>query len=619
MDFVSYRIIVWKFIFSFIFLIFFSVIGKTQDNNQLSDLTVNYGELSPAFNTDITSYTLIVPDNILLKEINFTAVFINAETGKEKKNTFLGSSWIWVNRNEDKVKIEVYSFMKLVMTYYVFIERLPPNFCISDSFKLKNVFIGDRGTKRPKWMDKNGYVYATSGDSIYRSINKGLDWQLIHVVPDSLKGGSTGSFSRATLIVADNNRIIYCSKGKVVVSDEMQKIFSVKYNFISESIARSHLGCSAQDSIILLGTYETYSDIAEVILSTNYGATWKRIFFMKKVDSEQEFHIHDVRYDPFSKAILIATGDGNNCQIYFSKDWGKSWGKIFKDTHMARVCQTSQILCFPHGLVLGSDGVWDGLMYIPRNNEKTVLDDEKVYISGRYIAIDTAKTLKRFAVRQWNSQKSNRSYCLLPWYHCIFPNQNAPSDYSRLWLSYNGIEWYELYKWTTLNGQLFGFNNILGPDPADSGNTIFSNFHGENYFKAQIQFPAHLQRVKLGFPKNGYELNEPVFKWSKIHFAYDYRLQISLRKDFSTIVVEDSMLVGVNYYCDKLSANTKYYWRIKAVGIDGEGAWSEVSEFIVRPQNIYLYFLVFVSIFFLIIIGYYIYHRIYKRTSLVKQ
>jgi hypothetical protein len=576
-----------KVFFFLISFLFYSGqgIARTLNFTGLRDLIINYGELSPKFNPEITSYTLILPDKILVNELKFTAMSDGGEIRINNQNVHSGKPWFSIDQKLNKVKIEVFNSQKLEKIYYIFISRLIPRLFVSDSFRLKNVFISLDFSKRPKWMDKNGYVYSTSGDTIYKSVNKGVDWFPIHVVPDSLKGGS---FDRSALIAANDNRIIYCSKGYVMVSDENQNNFSAKYTFLRQSIPRFHLGYSANDSIILLGTYENYSDTAEVILSTNYGNSWKRIFFMKKPYDGYVFHIHDVQYDSFSKQIIIVTGDSKNCQIYCSKDLGNSWYTLFKNSLAARIHQTSQILCFPHGIVLGSDVPYDGIMYVPRNtDDQDVLNDDKVFESDNFVRMDNVRDLKRFAVKEWNTKKDNRTYSLLPWYHCIFSSQNVSNDYSRLWLTYNGIEWYELYKWQTLTSGLYGFTNIIGPDPADKQNTVFSNFHGAGILTAQIQFPEHLESVHLFIPENQkHDVNEAVFEWSKINYAYDYKIQISLNSFFSDIVAEDSMIQGVNYFCDKLSDYTKYYWRVKAVGIDGEGSWSDVHEF--NTQKLYV-------------------------------
>lgn len=566
-------------LFSLVFFSF-SLPGKTQtivNVNRLSALRVNYGELFPKFNPEVTSYTLILPDNILTNELKFTPESDDCLIRINDQNIHTGNFWTSINGGVSRIKIELYSSRQLVKTYYVFIERLKSRLIEGDGLTLKNVFIGEGVSKRPKWMDKNGFVYATSGDTIYKTTNNGNDWLPVHVVADSLKGES---FDRSALVVSDKNRIIYCSKGKVVVSDENQNNFSVNYTFLRGSIARFHLGYSVCDSIVLLGTYEACSDTVEVILSTDFGNSWKRIFFMQKPHPGYVFHIHDVQYDPVSKQIIIVTGDSENCQIYCSEDFGETWYKVFKNSHSARVHQTSQIICFPHGVVLGSDVSPDGLMYLPRNIENPRLNGNEVIDADNFIEMDDDRNLKRFAVREWNTKKGSRTYSLLPWYHCIFPSQNTTNDYSRLWLTYNGIEWYELYKWKMAGTGLFGFMNILGPNPYDSTNTVFSNFHGSDLFKAQIQFPQHLEQPQLSIPGNNKgDVTEPIFGWQRVDYASDYRIQISSNEYFSNIIVDDSMLTGVNYFCDKLCDHAQYYWRVKAFGVDGEGNWSVVHQF----------------------------------------
>lgn len=71
----------------------------------------------------------------------------------------------------------------------------------------------------------------------------------------------------------------------------------------------------------------------------------------------------------------------------------------------------------------------------------------------------------------------------------------------------------------------------------------------------------------------------PVLSWSQSEFAYSYNIQVSLASDFSSLIYSDSSLTQNNAQLTGLSANTVYYWRVKAVNISGESEWSDVHSF----------------------------------------
>ena len=215
---------------------------------QLSRLSVSCGILSPNFQPNKNSYILTLSSTTSLNEIQLTPVTDcnGCEIQINGQNVASNSTWFLAD-GKKKIRIEIINReKKLNSYYYVFINQITPTLFTDDSLKLKNVEV-TYGSKKPKWLDKNGYLYATLGNTISKSTDLGLSWNQVYEVPDSLGG----NVPLPTLIVSETGRIIYCSNGKVLVSDENQKNFTTKYSFYNGASPKEHLAHSMYDSIIL--------------------------------------------------------------------------------------------------------------------------------------------------------------------------------------------------------------------------------------------------------------------------------------------------------------------------------------------------------------------------------
>ncbi len=72
----------------------------------------------------------------------------------------------------------------------------------------------------------------------------------------------------------------------------------------------------------------------------------------------------------------------------------------------------------------------------------------------------------------------------------------------------------------------------------------------------------------------------PTFSWTSVADAESYTLEIATDAAFSNIVHTATDIAGTSYtLTTPLSANTIYYWRVKAVNVCGEGPWSSIFSF----------------------------------------
>ncbi|MEW5798553.1 MAG: fibronectin type III domain-containing protein [Bacteroidota bacterium] len=74
-------------------------------------------------------------------------------------------------------------------------------------------------------------------------------------------------------------------------------------------------------------------------------------------------------------------------------------------------------------------------------------------------------------------------------------------------------------------------------------------------------------------------------RWSQVHSAASYRVQLSLRSDFSALILDSTSVQDTTLQVQSLTTDTLYYWRVAAVNSGGQGVWSAVWSFATIPQQ----------------------------------
>ena len=95
--------------------------------------------------------------------------------------------------------------------------------------------------------------------------------------------------------------------------------------------------------------------------------------------------------------------------------------------------------------------------------------------------------------------------------------------------------------------------------------------------------------VLLGPPDSSVVSLFPVFDWTDVPGATQYRIQISISSDFATTILNIGGLTNSGYIIASaiLTNNTKYYWRVNASNAGGTSQWSSVWRFITVPAPPY--------------------------------
>ncbi|MCX8056968.1 MAG: Omp28-related outer membrane protein [Ignavibacteria bacterium] len=97
-----------------------------------------------------------------------------------------------------------------------------------------------------------------------------------------------------------------------------------------------------------------------------------------------------------------------------------------------------------------------------------------------------------------------------------------------------------------------------------------------------------LASPNLVFPPNN-ALNQPInitLRWNKISQATNYGLEVATDSLFTNKIFSDTTLVDTFRTMTKLSRETRYYWRVKAISNYAISNWSPVYSFKTLPQNV---------------------------------
>ena len=272
-------------------------------------------------------------------------------------------------RSEYAVNLTGYTHIRLVLD---FLALNPQNFRITLSTETFKNNIDTRpntfyAPKKPKFEytlnetgnvtylsgDKNGIVYGVTTDEVFKSSDYGKKWE-------SLGTPAIGAHIQYVQKL-DNGNVLALSKygtegkSEYFILDTTEGTWQSKYTHEVQGSYNPGFGFDVYDNVILFAPYQNpkETELIQVHYSNDYGETWKPIF--DSPTDIQEWHIHDVAYDPYTDRIYIANGDnidGLNADIIWSADEGKTWNYAFDGKPRS---QFTAIMPTPTQIIFGTD------------------------------------------------------------------------------------------------------------------------------------------------------------------------------------------------------------------------------------------------------------------------
>ena len=111
-----------------------------------------------------------------------------------------------------------------------------------------------------------------------------------------------------------------------------------------------------------------------------------------------------------------------------------------------------------------------------------------------------------------------------------------------------------------------------------------SNEGGESAWSPSRSFATQL--AAPGVPNTSLPTSEssgvttnPLLAWNSVTDASSYSVQVSTASTFNTLVVDQQGITELSFLVEGLNTGTTYYWRVRATGSGGIGAWSAVASF----------------------------------------
>jgi hypothetical protein len=74
-------------------------------------------------------------------------------------------------------------------------------------------------------------------------------------------------------------------------------------------------------------------------------------------------------------------------------------------------------------------------------------------------------------------------------------------------------------------------------------------------------------------------------EWTKSEGAVSYALQVGTNRNMRNLLVSEKGLEASNFQLTSASPATTYFWRVRAVGVSGESAWSAIFSFETASSN----------------------------------
>ncbi len=180
-------------------------------------------------------------------------------------------------------------------------------------------------------------------------------------------------------------------------------------------------------------------------------------------------------------------------------------------------------------------------------------------------------------------------------------SQNMPTSFTVLWHPAETAESYSLQVANNIGfvSPIISAENIIDTTKAISqlanATTYYWRVNASNIggtssysltrsFKTIVALPT---AVSLTSPLNQ-SINQPihtVFQWHSVSTATSYQLQVSSNTGFTDIVYQDSLIIATTSSGGSYSFGTKYFWRVRAINLAGEGAWSPIWSYTTELQH----------------------------------
>jgi len=220
-----------------------------------------------------------------------------------------------------------------------------------------------------RYTHLDGVLYgANVAVTLSKSTNWGTSWVNLHTFTANIQ---------QVRKVETGEILVFIYDGTIWRSDATEANFTLVHtNETVGSYTSPTFGVHMYKNMILVAEYGPSVQVDKcnkVYMSLNYGATFTKI--LTGAGSLTNFHIHDVKFDPYEDIIWVTTGDTiGSCKVYWTKDYGINWGEIDVSAAISTAQKFTQVIPLPETVLFLTDGLCMEVWRYERSRKGTNVD-----------------------------------------------------------------------------------------------------------------------------------------------------------------------------------------------------------------------------------------------------
>ncbi|HEY9187446.1 MAG TPA: T9SS type A sorting domain-containing protein [Ignavibacteria bacterium] len=496
----------------------------------------------------VTTNPLILYVNAIYVKNN--VIYVGTSNNGIFKSTDNGNSWVQINNGLTSLNITSLVINRnndlFAGSYGRGVFRLKNNESIWESTMSNYAYI------RSLAIDSNGYLYAGSRDTVYRS------WYLSELSPPTLISPVNNKDSCSSSPLMKWNSVNLALTYHLQVSKDQ--------NFNSIDIELTSLS----DTSILISGLDYETIYYWRVRAQNYSAVsnWSTSFSFKTAAASPDIPV-----------LLSPPSNATNISEYPSFIWRKSpraakyWFQISLNKNFTTITREDSLIVDTTYIV------------------GPLVNNTKFFWRVRALNIGW--------MSDWSRTDSFTTIISVPPIpqplYPLFGDVNIPTSTTFRWTKSNNATTYRLQISNDPSFNSFVYHDSTLTDTSraisslENGKTYFwrvsaKNLAGESGFSTTYHFTTiitvPLVPVLIYPANNDSNLTTTIlFKWNSSLLATQYQIYIALDSLFTNIINDTTWISDTTYLMNSLNNNTRYYWKVRAKNLVGYSNFSTFRKF----------------------------------------
>ncbi len=402
--------------------------------------------------------------------------------------------------------------------------------------------------------DDQGAIYAATGKGLYKSNDLGNSWdELTKNTANLVATYGTNIFTicmqtfirRSTDLgltwTTPNSDTPHCYTSPFLAIDNSGTIYTNCYSSLKRSTDNGVTFTELiPDSVDIANCYANYNSkiyigtYHGIRVSDDKGDSWDLI----RVCGRDSMEISNIVFNESGEMFVVSE---TQHYLLHSADLGKTW-----DTLRTGVIK-SQVKTFTINK--------EGDLFLSSSMLYRAIHNRDLKVPVLSAPVDNASNLDVNPVLVWNEVENTDLYEV---------QLSLGNDFSEIIESAVTSS----TEWKVQNTLGYGTRHFWRV--RSKRNRSHSDWSEVRYFTTATAPPL------LEFPPDSsYSIDTNVtFAWKKVESASSYQLQVATDEGFDNIVLDKNKLTAITQKASKLTLNTKYFWRVRALSSTSNSNWS---------------------------------------------